>query len=559
MSSEGRKQMLEAALWYTENGYSVIPIRKDKKPYIKWEKYQSGRADQNQIRGWWEKWPFANIGLVTGEASGIDVVDCDSEQGRDAINEFLPDSHIVPISKTPKGWHYFFSHKTGLANSVRVITDCDLRTTGGYIIVPPSKNGAGKSYAWMSGLSIAKVDPAPMPEMLFDILQSGGYANASSREHIKMYGFLKGDNNDVVSDNIRQQVTTSDNIRFDEGHRDNALFHLTNHLVKSRMPIATIEKYLSFFASNCNPPYPQKEISAKISSALKRSKNREKGLTEELRDLIVTASGNISTTFVYQVTTMTTREEKKKALVILGRFVKEGLLERTGQAGVYRKVENDCEPEDWQNAPTDTVNLWLPFGLNEMIEVMPGSIILFAGAQDAGKSAVQMNIAKENMRKWNVHYFSSELNAGAFKSRMNKFPEATPDQCPIKFYSRSENFHDVLRTGKNDLNIIDYLEIHDAFYKVSELLARIHEKLGQSICVVALQKDPNALYGRGGSFTQEKPILSVALDPGKATISKFKGEWRDENPRGKEYRFKLLDGCRFKKVQGWCKPPPKEK
>jgi hypothetical protein len=78
--------------------------------------------------------------------------------------------------------------------------------------------------------------------------------------------------------------------------------------------------------------------------------------------------------------------------------------------------------------------------------------------------------------------------------------------------------------------------------------------LGQAICVVALQKDPNALYGRGGSFTQEKPILSVALDHGKATISKFKGEFRGENPRGKEYRFKLIDGCRFKRVQGWHKP-----
>jgi hypothetical protein len=239
----------------------------------------------------------------------------------------------------------------------------------------------------------------------------------------------------------------------------------------------------------------------------------------------------------------------------MNRLVKEGVLERVrDKNGVFRKIEDDCEPEEWQNASTDTVEIWLPFELNEMISIMPGSIVLFAGAQDAGKSAVQMNIAKENMRKWNVHYFSSELNASAFKNRMNKFPDLSVDQCPIKFYPRSANFHDVLKAGKNDLNIIDYLEIHDSFYKVSEYLARIHEKLGDAVCIVALQKDPNALYGRGGSFTQEKPILSISLDHGKATISKFKGEFQGENPRGKEYHFKLIDGCRFKKIRVWHSP-----
>jgi len=66
-------KFLKSALWYQKQGYSVIPVKRDKKPYIKWEKYQSERANQDQIRTWWEKWPGANIGLVTGKVSGIDV------------------------------------------------------------------------------------------------------------------------------------------------------------------------------------------------------------------------------------------------------------------------------------------------------------------------------------------------------------------------------------------------------------------------------------------------------------------------------------------------------
>jgi len=546
----------QAAIKYQQMGFSVIPVQKNKKPFIKWERYQSEKADLDQIRLWWKEWPNANIGLVTGEISGIDVVDCDSEKGRDALNEFLPDSHIMPISKTPKGWHYFFKHSPGLSNGVRMITDCDLRTTGGYIIVPPSKNGEGKGYAWLQDLSIAKVDPVPMPKMLFDVLQSGGtcLANANSSEHIKMYtssrGDYKGDKAPKnASDYKRLQVTTGD---FKQGERDQALFHLANTLVKGGMGDENILKYLLFFASHCDPPFPEKEVLAKIESAKNRISKADLNISEEVRDYVLTTDGYFLTTDCFNRLQVTTRSEKKAVVAELLRLKTKGIIERHGNKnGCYRRLESDCEPEEWQNACTDTVDIWLPFGLNEMISIMPGSIVLFAGAQDAGKSAVQMNIAKENMRKWNVHYFSSELNASAFKNRMNKFPDLSVDQCPIKFYPRSANFHDVLKTNKNDLNIIDYLEIHDSFYKVSEYLARIHGKIGDAVCIVALQKDPNALYGRGGSFTQEKPILSISLDHGKAIISKFKGEFQGENPRGKEYHFKLLDGCRFKKIRGW--------
>ena len=189
-----------------------------------------------------------------------------------------------------------------------------------------------------------------------------------------------------------------------------------------------------------------------------------------------------------------------------------------------------------------------------MIEIPPGSIILIAGSQDAGKSALLMNIARENMDDWNVHYFSSELNKSAFKGRVNKFPDMSADQWNLKFYSRSENFQDVIKIGPRDLNLIDYMEIHSDFYRVSEYLAKIHQKLGQGVCVIALQKDPHKEDGRGGSFTHEKPILSLALDYGKATIRKFKGEFKGENPRGKEYRFKILNGCRFIQVDDWHTP-----
>lgn len=124
-------QLLKSALWYQTQEISVIPVKRDKKPHIKWEQYQSQKADEQQIRAWWGRWPNANVAIVTGALSGIDVVDVDSQVGMDALNEFLPDSLQTPISQTPSGgWHYYFAHKQGLVNTTRLITDCDVRTTG---------------------------------------------------------------------------------------------------------------------------------------------------------------------------------------------------------------------------------------------------------------------------------------------------------------------------------------------------------------------------------------------------------------------------------------------
>jgi hypothetical protein len=168
-------RILKAALWYMQQGYSVIPVRPDKKPMIRWEPYQHQRANDAEIRGWWQKWPDANVGIVTGAISGIDVIDVDSEAGKAALDEFWPDSLVAPTCRTPSGgWHHYFEYKPGLVNRARVLTDCDVRTTGGYVVAPPSRNGEGKTYSWVEGCKINEIPPPVMPDFLHEILSQGG-------------------------------------------------------------------------------------------------------------------------------------------------------------------------------------------------------------------------------------------------------------------------------------------------------------------------------------------------------------------------------------------------
>ena len=79
--------MIKAALAYTKtNGnrppLAIFPLAaRTKVPAISKEKGGNGckdaTTDSKQIMEWWTKYPHANIGLATGEANGLIVIDVD--------------------------------------------------------------------------------------------------------------------------------------------------------------------------------------------------------------------------------------------------------------------------------------------------------------------------------------------------------------------------------------------------------------------------------------------------------------------------------------------------
>ena len=70
------KTKLEAALEYLENGWSIIPIKpKGKRPAIRWAEYQNRQPTEEEVTQWWTQWEDYDIALVTGEISGVVIVD----------------------------------------------------------------------------------------------------------------------------------------------------------------------------------------------------------------------------------------------------------------------------------------------------------------------------------------------------------------------------------------------------------------------------------------------------------------------------------------------------
>lgn len=171
----------EYALAYCKLGFHVIPIEwrkvpgREKRPLIKWEEFQDRPATEAEVAAWWHKWPEANIGVVTGEKSGLLVVDIESAEGYEAFREKYGELPKTFMQKTGResGIHVIVKHPRDgrrYQNRAKVIKDCDSRADGGYILIAPSLHPSGKRY-----------------EAIGDILKDGFDLIAECPEHIKPF------------------------------------------------------------------------------------------------------------------------------------------------------------------------------------------------------------------------------------------------------------------------------------------------------------------------------------------------------------------------------------
>lgn len=140
--------MVENALAYAARGVPVFPCRPDKSPYVKGG-FKAASKDPDQIGRWWARWPDALIGMPTGAASEMWVLDVDELATFEAANITLPTTRRA---RTGKGLHYYFRYDPAhpVTNKQRDNRrpGTDVRGDGGYVILPPSLHPSGRRYEW---------------------------------------------------------------------------------------------------------------------------------------------------------------------------------------------------------------------------------------------------------------------------------------------------------------------------------------------------------------------------------------------------------------------------
>jgi len=139
--------MIETALHYAAKGWQVFPLVPNGKTPATETGFKAATTDTATIEGWWQRWPEANVGIVTGSLSGIVVLDVDRKHGVDGVvaaSELdLPETLVV---RTPSGgFHLFFTLPADVKVGRRIGVRPGLDILGdlGYVVAAGSTiNGA---------------------------------------------------------------------------------------------------------------------------------------------------------------------------------------------------------------------------------------------------------------------------------------------------------------------------------------------------------------------------------------------------------------------------------
>lgn len=139
--------LVAAALFYAALGWRVHPCRHDKTPLTRSWKWEA-TTDPATIAGWWRQWPRANVAVCTG-APGPDVldVDCKHPGGMELYARARRAgllSGAAAFIRTPSGgWHVWFPGTGQAGGAIGAQRALELKATGGYVLVPPSRTDAG--------------------------------------------------------------------------------------------------------------------------------------------------------------------------------------------------------------------------------------------------------------------------------------------------------------------------------------------------------------------------------------------------------------------------------
>jgi hypothetical protein len=491
------ESILKAAIKYRNQGFSVIPMvsiynqkenKCDKKALDKWGQYQKTLPTIKEIAQWWGKWPNAMVGIITGELSGIMVVDADTKEACELIEKTIPENmDSFAIAESPRGGrHYYFKCINGKwQTKAGVLPDIDIRANGGIICAPPSINIKGGKYGWISELNREMLDemPAALEELLSAAQQKPKFA-----VDVKDVGSI-----------------------FTPGRRDTDLFHLALALRKAgetkEYTFSVLKKITEHWADTND----DKLLLEKVKSAFTYEEKKERNLTDEIRQWIGETNGDFDYKACDFDLDLKSKAEKTNRRKIFNRMKNENIIIGIhGKNGWFRRVENIVDYANYVDVAPSYIAIDMPLGISNIVKFSPKSIVVVAGSTNSGKTTFFLNIVKEN--DFNFVYFNSEMSVNKFRGRLDDF------ELPIEFWNkkmkmveRVYNIADAIHP--NDINIIDFLETDwEKPYLAAGKIREIFDKLDQGMAIIGLQKKRDATIPRGGEGTLEKAQFAIALD-----------------------------------------------
>lgn len=141
----------QAAVKLAKKGLYVFPIcQRDKIPLPGSRGFHEATCDPSEVWERFKGWDY-NIAICPG-ASGHVVVDTDSEKGEEHLRRLWGGVPATLSWTTSRGRHRLYKLPEGaLVASHRVAPELDVKSSGGYVVAPPSMHPDGVRYAFENG------------------------------------------------------------------------------------------------------------------------------------------------------------------------------------------------------------------------------------------------------------------------------------------------------------------------------------------------------------------------------------------------------------------------
>jgi hypothetical protein len=165
MMSPTLPELIAAGESYAARGWSMLPLKSDKKPAVGWKLRQTEPVAPADLGPWFRRLRgVAGVGVVLGAVSGhLWVRDFDEVEGYRRWAAAHPAAAARhPTAQTGRGFHVYGRWPGAVTLK---LADGELRAEGAYVVVPPSPHPGGTLYRWLVQLpdgDVPEADPASL-------------------------------------------------------------------------------------------------------------------------------------------------------------------------------------------------------------------------------------------------------------------------------------------------------------------------------------------------------------------------------------------------------------
>jgi len=504
------KERVDIFQFYEEQGFDLVPVVYNGKAPV-----ESGWTTKNhKTKNEWLDWldQGLNIGIKTGEISGITVIDIDTHDLPEEVTKLF---NKTSYQKTNKGIHYFYKYCEELPKTRIDKYKIDIENNGGQVVSSPSTiDGVTREFV-IDGV-------AEMSDELKKFLLD----NVSKRRPKQTY-----------TEQLKQGMNLED-FKIEgigEGNRTNALMHLGG-IFRKKLNKDDCNFCLEVFNSRVfNPPLSRQEFNNVIASIDKYDVFDKDEITSKILSYL---------RIVEEATARDVREalgfEKQVIDTVLALLSKkEYIVKKRRMYKIVKKIE-------WKDTFMDegkAVPYKLPYFHNHAI-IREGDMIIIGGNRAVGKTHAAMNIVKDLVdQNIKPHYIC--LEAGSRFVNVAKqlgLKEGDFNWC-INFSP------DTVELEKSAVTIIDWLLPKD-YSETDKICQRFAEQLVKNggVLIVFVQIRQNGEFFAGDMLEMFPAIVSKFLYNGEPTDPDYGIYSRFELTKIREPRFHKKSGvvpCRY--------------